>query len=369
MPSQNAMPDLYLALIEQTGQAFFAYDLGSATCTYRSPAFKTSLKIPAEKMQPAALLALVHPEDQPFVQERLTGLLAKGTVSILEFRIQFPGEQEQWLCLTPALLDTPEGKLLIGHVTEVSAQRQYNDHLKKFSNKKNSVLNILAHDLAGPLGMIQNLSELLTDQLKATDDPETLEILHLIERISKQGTDMLREFMAQEFLESSHTEVISRRVNLVEKMGEALNVYQIIGHELLPKEVTFLPSSEEIYVELDDLKFMQVITNLISNALKFTPDGGIITVTLEEEDTSILIKVADNGVGIPQKYHDTLFDKFTNARRPGLKGERSVGLGMSVVKTIVEWHHGKIWFESEEEKGTTFYIRLPKNRPTTDEAK
>src|SRR5207253_7910739 len=110
----------------------------------------------------------------------------------------------------------------------------------------------------------------------------------------------------------------------------------------------------------DDTKFMQVINNLISNAIKFTPDGGEITVSLEEKEETVLITVADTGIGIPEKFHATLFDKFSAARRPGIKGEPSVGLGMSIIKMIVEWHQGHIWFDSQENKGTTFYIEIPK---------
>jgi two-component system sensor histidine kinase VicK len=122
-------------------------------------------------------------------------------------------------------------------------------------------------------------------------------------------------------------------------------------------------SDPSIYVEIDEVKFIQVITNLISNAIKFTQDDGRITVRVEDKEDSgtLLITVEDNGIGIPKKYHASLFDKFTKARRPGLRHEPSVGLGMSIIKTIVEWHKGRIWFESEENKGTTFYIEIPKN--------
>ena len=130
--------------------------------------------------------------------------------------------------------------------------------------------------------------------------------------------------------------------------------------QLTGKTFHFLPDSDKIYLELDDFKFMQVINNLISNAIKFTPDGGEITVALEEKEDRVLIRVADTGIGIPEKFHATLFDKFTRARRTGIKGEPSVGLGMSIIKTIVEWHQGKIWFESRENKGTTFFIEVPK---------
>ncbi|MCC9136654.1 sensor histidine kinase [Pontibacter silvestris] len=105
---------------------------------------------------------------------------------------------------------------------------------------------------------------------------------------------------------------------------------------------------------------MQAINNLLSNAIKFTPDGGEITLALEEKEETVLFKISDTGIGIPEKYHATLFDKFTRARRLGIKDEPSVGLGMSIIKTIVEWHQGQIWFESQEDKGTTSYIEVPK---------
>ncbi len=315
-----------------------------------------------ESTAPASLLRLVHEEDQSYVLDRLAHVLSRKVLTLLEFRVQLPKRQEQWVCVKASAIEGAAGNLVIGHVEDVTLQRVYNDHLKRYSNKKNSVLNILAHDLAGPLGMIQNLSELLAEQLNAHEEEETQEVLRLIERMSKHGSELLREFMNQEFLESSHTELITRRVNMVAKMGEALEEYKIVGGELMTKTVSFTSSSDEVYAELDDLKFMQVITNLISNALKFTADDGIINVRLEEEENSVLVTVADNGVGIPAKYHPILFEKFTEARRPGLKGEKSVGLGMSIVKTIIEWHHGEIWFESAEGQGTTFYIRIPKKQ-------
>ncbi|KQS36369.1 sensor histidine kinase KdpD [Pedobacter sp. Leaf194] len=105
---------------------------------------------------------------------------------------------------------------------------------------------------------------------------------------------------------------------------------------------------------------MQVINNLISNSLKFTPDGGNIDIYIQENKRNIVVSVADNGIGIPKKHHAALFDKFTSARRSGLKGEQSTGLGMSIIKAIVDWHNGNIWFESEEKKGTKFFIELPK---------
>jgi two-component system sensor histidine kinase VicK len=127
----------------------------------------------------------------------------------------------------------------------------------------------------------------------------------------------------------------------------------------IAKVFIFDAVEDEIFVEIDEYKFNQVLNNLISNAIKFTADGGTITIRIVKGESNVLITVADNGIGIPEKYHANLFKKFTKARRPGLKGEPSVGLGMSIIKTIVEWHGGKIWFESKVGEGSTFYIEMP----------
>lgn len=122
-------------------------------------------------------------------------------------------------------------------------------------------------------------------------------------------------------------------------------------------------SHPNIYAEVDSMKFIQVINNLISNAIKFTYDNGLIHIHVEDKSGSVLISVRDNGIGIPPKYQPVLFDKFTKARRPGIRGGESVGLGMSIIKTIVDLHNGNIWFESEENKGTTFFIEIPRQNP------
>lgn len=105
-------------------------------------------------------------------------------------------------------------------------------------------------------------------------------------------------------------------------------------------------------------KFSRVISNLISNAVKFSHSNSTILITTQYTTESVLIKVADNGIGIPKQMQEVIFDKFTKAGRKGTAGEKSFGLGMSIVKQIVELHGGKIWLESEENKGTTIYIEL-----------
>ncbi|MCC9135787.1 ATP-binding protein [Pontibacter silvestris] len=361
MPTSNTDIVSLQFLANNTKQAIFVYEVEHNQFTYLNPAFEAAFKIIKEEAIDAdALLRMVHTEDQQYVIEMYQRLLNEKSSKEIEFRITLPEQEERWICLTSFLMnDTPEKEHIVGYLEDVTASKQYNDYLKKFGNKKDSVLHILTHDLSGPIGIVQSLSEILAEEAKQYNNQQIDRLIGVIERTNAYATSLIQSFINHEFLEATGVDLIKRRVNIVERFEEIIEQYRQSEAEIA-KTFQFFTSSRNIFIELDDVKFIQAVNNLISNAIKFTPDGGIITVSLEERQQHVLVKVEDNGVGIPKKYHATLFDKFTNARRPGLKGESSIGLGMSIVKTIVEWHQGQIWFESEEGKGTTFYIEVPK---------
>ena len=117
-----------------------------------------------------------------------------------------------------------------------------------------------------------------------------------------------------------------------------------------------LDTPEELYISRE--KIWRVMSNLISNAIKFSPRGAEILVKVGHRDDNILISVKDHGIGIPAEMKQTVFNMFTEAKRPGTIGEPSFGLGLSISKQIVESHGGEIWFESVPGKGTTFYVLL-----------
>jgi two-component system sensor histidine kinase VicK len=131
------------------------------------------------------------------------------------------------------------------------------------------------------------------------------------------------------------------------------------SQEIIQKKFDFYYSDPVIHVSIDDMKFMQVLNNIYLNAIKFTPEQGVITTRVEKKERTVLISIEDNGIGIPKHLQPFIFEKFTRARRQGLKGEKTTGLGLSLAKLIVEWHNGKIWFTSEENKGTTFFVEIP----------
>jgi two-component system sensor histidine kinase VicK len=228
--------------------------------------------------------------------------------------------------------------------------------VEKYANKKNSILNMLAHDLRGPLGVVNAVTQILDKEM---NDPHLTKRTQTISRIIKQAIDLITNLTDREFLETMEVELARKRIDIATKAAEYIEECRR-SEGPAKRSFNFSSSNPTIYLDLDEAKFMQIFNNLITNALKFTKDQGTISLSIEERTDSVLFIFSDDGIGIPEELHSELFEKFTSARRKGLHGEPSIGLGLSIVKTIVEWHKGKIWFESKENSGTTFYIEIPK---------
>ena len=252
--------------------------------------------------------------------------------------------------------------LLSGTAQDVTVEQEYLRNADKFMAKKNTTLEILSHDLAGPFNMMQQLADVLAEKTQVLDDPLVQKLIGVIQNTCRDSSNLIRDFVDSEFMESANVELKRVRVDLAAALRQVMETYQQ-GEHLVAKQFSFHSSHPEVFVELDHNKFLQVVNNLVSNAIKFTREGGSIAVRLEQHPQHVLLAVADDGIGIPAKYHPVLFDRFTKARRPGLRGEKTTGLGMHLIQTLVRLHQGSIWFESADNQGTTFYIQLPTVSP------
>lgn len=352
--------DILQQIAAYPDQVFFIYNIGLKKIEYINSAYSHLFeKNPAIINDDLfSLLAIIYPDDRQFVEQQYYQLTNNFERKSIEFRIVLPNNSIKWISLHAYLIMKRKKKQAIaGFVEDITTEKENEENASKFSMKKNSILEILAHDLTGPIGVMQNIASLIKEQAK--DNPRINEYTMLIEQICKRNIDMIRNLIQTEYLASSEIEVTLERIDLVYKISLIIGEYRR-SEDKLGKTFTLTSSSEKIFVEVDEIKFSQVINNLIGNAIKFTPDGGIISINIEDQPHAVLISLKDNGIGIPQHVQPFLFDRFTKARRQGLKGEETTGLGMSITKKMVELHRGKIWFESKENQGTTFFIEIPR---------
>jgi two-component system sensor histidine kinase VicK len=349
------------ALTETIDQVVFAFSVDEARFIYLNPAFEAVFKQNREMFDLLSLPGSVHAEDQDYVSEAYGDLLGGQPRKPMEFRVLLPDGSERWLRVKPLLIEENGTRAIAGLAEDITDFKHYSDVELKFSHKKNTIIQMLSHDLAGPLGTIQSLSSLVATRVREYKDEALNNMVGLINETSRGSQRLIRDFLEQEYTESAETALIKSRVNLVERFSQIMEQYRI-SQQNSALQLTLSSSDPSVYASVDDVKFFQALNNLISNAVKFTPDDGTINIRVDdlEEKGTVLITIQDNGIGIPKKYHACLFDKFTKARRSGLRQEPTTGLGMSIIKTLIEWHGGKIWFQSEENQGTTFFVEIPR---------
>ncbi|UOQ71634.1 PAS domain-containing sensor histidine kinase [Hymenobacter cellulosilyticus] len=352
---------LFRPLLESGRAAYFVYQPAEHRVVYVSEAFQLITGDPAEHVNDDLphLLKRLHPDDQQYLASQLEQAQFNQVLEGLELRMARSNGSTLWLSVNLCRVQGPDGQeYLTGSALDVTQGKENTLNLQKFGTKKNAVLEILSHDLAGPLQMLQQLTEQLELETQGNLSAHAQKMVSLMQRTCRDSVNMIHDFVDAEFMESSSVELNLTRTDLVVWVGLLLEEYQR-SESLLHLQFNFVAPDYPVYVNIDIDKFHQVVNNLVSNAVKFTPDGGQITVRVELDNTLARVVVADTGVGIPAKYQPVLFDKFTKARRPGLRGEKTTGLGMSVIQTIVELHQGQITFTSTEGEGSTFVVDLP----------
>ena len=134
-----------------------------------------------------------------------------------------------------------------------------------------------------------------------------------------------------------------------------------MGEDIKTKNYTIKRdfTKRDLWVELDTDKFIQVVDNIMNNAIKYSPDGGVITCRLLETHNNVILSISDQGLGIPKKDLDHVFDRFFRVDKARSRAQGGTGLGLAISKEVIELHHGRIWVDSVEGKGSTFYISLP----------
>lgn len=342
-------------------KVFFQYNLKSNEFDYLSEGAKAIFKKYEQEIRqtPDSLNKYIHDDDKVAVEEGFHSLL-KGTPVTTNFRIKLPEDEvETNIGLEAHPIHDDGGGIMAfaGVAEDVTKQVQYENYLIRFSKKKDSMLEILLHDLQGPIAIVQSVANALVADHKIKLYDETNTYARFINDACNHCIDLINSLLDEEHTVSPNIVVKRKRIDLVKEIKSIIAAY-IAGD--IKREFKLNSAQDVIMAEVDSLKITQVINNLISNSIKFTEEQkGKISIDISQNENNILIKHSDNGIGIPKDLQPYLFEKYSKASRAGLRGEKSRGIGLSIVRDLVEVHGGKIWFETQEGVGTTFFISLP----------
>lgn len=355
MPFRNEnIISLFKDMGISTRGGFLVYDQSSKTVIFENG--KTAGIIDrSEQMQNLSpIFAAAVDEDREYVASAFTYALRQPATTELEFRLaRKSGELRHIHC---SIVPIPSLNAMLVYIRDESEARQHEDYLVEFGAKKNTLLDTLAHQINGALHLSRNFSKEL-QRIVSSDDLRSQKYFELIDKNTNHCLQIIGDLMKEEHTKSPQIFVKKTRTILLQKINF---VVEELRRTYSKREFVVEVSNPGVSANLDDVKLLQVLNNLISNAIKFSEENKKIIIRLEDHDHLLTIVVIDYGIGIPENLKPHVFERRGPAGRPGLNGEGSQGLGLSICKRLVELLNGSIWFESAEGRGSSFYVQIPK---------
>ncbi len=243
------------------------------------------------------------------------------------------------------------------------ALEKANEELKKLDQLKSDFIASVSHDIRTPLNSIQESIALILDGIVNVDDERGKLVLEIAKRSIAHLTSMINDLLDFSKLEAGKVKLHIQPSDIQSLINEVLDSIRSLA-EKKKINLLFKPATDFPKINCDPERLIQVFTNLVGNAIKFTPECGNVTVEAKTAlNDQVHITVADTGIGIAKDDLERIFDRFEQVKGASPHEYKGTGLGLSISRELVKMHGGKIWVESEIGKGSRFIVSLPIHQP------
>lgn len=254
-----------------------------------------------------------------------------------------------------------ETQIMLG-LSELLDRQLYLDitRLKELDEKKDAFMANVSHEFGTPIAVMTGFLENIRDALYGPVTPEQIRVIDSMLRTIKRVSRLTRDMLDISKIEAGKLELNHQKVDLAHVVKSTVVTFEIEASRKKIKLVQQIPEAP-VFFQGDEDRITQVFVNLISNAIKYTPEGQAVTVRVLEEpkEGCVRVEVEDTGKGIPEDQREKIFDKFTRITSEKQEG---TGLGLPIAKDLVALHGGKVWVEPVSPKGSCFVVTLPRER-------
>ncbi|WP_332823828.1 PAS domain-containing hybrid sensor histidine kinase/response regulator [Ramlibacter sp.] len=301
---------------------------------------------------------MFHPDDQPRAWEVWRHSLKTGEKYEIEYRLRHRSGEYRWVLGRALPVRNGQGEIVrwMGTCTDIHEQKRARDELLATNRRKDDFLAMLAHELRNPLAPISTAAQLL--KAVSSDRARVERSAEIIERQVRHMTELVDDLLDVSRVTRGLVELERAPVELKAVLGSAIEqvrpLIEARGHQL-----TTRMASGDVYVLGDRTRLVQVVSNLLANAAKYTPPNGSVSLSMTVGE-HVEVRVADNGMGMEAQLIPHVFELFTQGERTPDRAQGGLGLGLALVKSLVELHGGRVTAESDGPgKGSTFTVTLP----------
>jgi signal transduction histidine kinase/CheY-like chemotaxis protein len=264
--------------------------------------------------------------------------------------------QEELELLNRELEDTNRGVVALYAELDERA-----DYLRRASELKTKFLSNVSHEFRTPLNSIVSLARLLLDRIDGDLTAEQIKQIRYIESSARDLEELVNDLLDLAKVEAGKIRIRVKRFEVQELFSALKGMLKPLLADNNSVDLVFEETHELGPLHTDEGKVSQILRNLISNAIKFTPSGRVAVSARLGENQAVLFAVADTGIGIPPEHHENIFREFSQVENPLQERHRGTGLGLPLCRNLTMLLGGEIWLESEPGRGSTFYVTIPVN--------
>lgn len=299
----------------------------------------------------AFFLKFIHPDDLLRVTDELKQAVEQTDLYSTEFRVLREDCQVRWMNGYGRVVDKKAGRAnrMVGVMLDIT-------HRKMLEQQKEDFIGIASHELKTPVTSIKAYAEMLLDIIIEAGDPAPVGLMKKMNIQLDRLASLINTLLDTTRISQWELPLYKERFSLSKLILERVADLQPI----VTSNHTFIFNlSQNAIIQADQERIGQVLTNLVSNAVKYSPKGGEVRIGYQARQDITIVSVQDHGVGIPPEMHERVFERFFRVPDVKLRNYPGMGLGLYITADIVHRHGGKIWVESEPGKGSTFYFTLP----------
>jgi PAS domain S-box-containing protein len=343
-------------LAESMPQIVWATDSNGKAYYYNSQWFEF-LGVPPTDAKSVDQWKFIHPEDKEKTDQRWEEAIRNRTMFQVEARMKRYDGSYHWFLSRALPIFNSQGNLVrwYGTLTNIDEHKKVEEMTSRALKAREEMLAIVSHDLRNPLGSIL-MSAAMIKRKSPSDDGFTMAQANQIQRAGERMNQMIEDLLNLAKIESGNYAITKREVCGCNVVTEAVEMMSAQAQEKNIKIETS-GTDQPLQMSCDHTQILRVFSNLIGNAIKFTPEFGWVRVAAEDQGKEVLFTVSDTGPGIAEHHIPHVFDRFWQASKTQHMG---TGLGLAISKGIVEAHGGRIWVTSRFGHGATFLFTLPK---------
>jgi len=308
----------------------------------------------------------VHPEDvQKLLSSYQNALRLQDSFSV-EFRFMDKDGKYEWMLIKGKPRFSTENMYMgfIGSCINIQEQKEIEDKISKINEEliqtistRDKFFSIISHDLRSPLGGLMGILDVLNSSYENLDETEKKEIISDAALVSKTTYTLMENLLEWSRIKNGTISYYPEMLKIHQSID---NIASLYGQNLKKKEILFTNNTDPLQLAYADKSMTEtILRNLVSNAIKFTNQGGSIQVFSEVKDKMLILGVRDSGVGIEQGSVPKLFRVDVSFSTKGTAKESGTGLGLIICKELAEKQGGEIWVESKKNEGSTFYFSVP----------